>query len=357
MKRLTYISTFSNPLSPEEIETIAERSIANNTRDNLSGVLFCFNNIFYQILEGPEDTLNRCYARILRDPRHKNIFCLEVESNIEKREFGDWAMKTVRLDESADSLIRPIRTMLNSMARTHYVLERYSPHEILRGLQTGENPLYWKIKTSDKVILFSDIFSSSTFAEALGGDQFEDLLQTYYGITNRSIEESGGTISKLTGDGFMAYFDGSQVEKALDASLEICRRLDDVRKSAPEGSPLRYLYSGIGLSAGLVREGNIGSKIKYDYTLLGDSVNTAARLESVTRKTDYLLVFDEKILAKIPKPSSLRPLGRYIPKGKTERINIYSIDYPYTKRNISTDAIKKSILQLHNPQDNSPQLQ
>jgi adenylate cyclase len=62
-----------------EVEEIGARSVKNNTRDGLTGVLFCFNNIFYQILEGPEDALNRCYARILKDNRHKDIFCLEVE--------------------------------------------------------------------------------------------------------------------------------------------------------------------------------------------------------------------------------------------------------------------------------------
>ncbi|HNA79297.1 MAG TPA: BLUF domain-containing protein, partial [Turneriella sp.] len=99
MKRLTYISSFSRPMSNKEIDEIGERSVKNNTRDGLTGVLFCFNNIFYQILEGPEDALNRCYARILKDSRHTDIFCLEVE-NITTRQYGDWAMKTVRLDES-----------------------------------------------------------------------------------------------------------------------------------------------------------------------------------------------------------------------------------------------------------------
>jgi adenylate cyclase len=346
MKRLTYISSFSRPISAQEVEEIGNKSVANNTRDGLTGVLFCFNNVFYQILEGPEDALDRCYARILRDNRHDNIFCLEVENEIPERQFGDWAMKTVRLDESADSLIRPIRTMLNSLARTHYVLERYSPQEVLAGLQKGEDPLGWKLKTSEKVILFSDIFASTTFAENLSPAEFERLIGTYYEIANRSIVESGGTVSKLTGDGLMAYFDGKDGSKAIDASMEICRRLDNARQAAAADDPIKLLYAGMGLCRGEVREGNVGSALKYDYTLLGDSVNAAARLESVTRKVDALLVFDESVLSGIAKPSGLRGLGLYQAKGKAEHLRIYSVNYPYTRRDISANDLKLAIIEL-----------
>lgn len=345
MKRLTYISTFARPLSNKEIEEIGERSVRNNTRDGLTGVLFCFNGIFYQILEGPEDALNRCYTRILKDSRHKDIFCLEVE-NITNRQFGDWAMKTVRLDESEDSLIRPIRSMLNSLARTHYVLERYSPREVLRGLQNGENPLDWRLKDNERAILFADIFSSTTLAENLPPADFERLLGIFYDIANRSVVENGGTISKLTGDGLMAYYPRGREAEALNTALEICRRLDDVRSSANETDPAHWLYAGIGLCTGIVREGNIGSDFKLDYTLIGDAVNSAARLQSLTRKVDYLVVFDDSLLKKIESPSALRKLGLYQPKGKTENLYVYSVDYPYTRRKISVTELKSTIVGL-----------
>lgn len=346
MKRLTYISSFSRPLTSAEVDEIGNRSVVNNTRDGLTGVLFCFNNVFYQILEGPEDAIDRCYARILKDSRHKDIFCLEVQNDVRTREFGDWAMKTVRLEESADSMIRPIRTMLNSLARTHYVLERYSPNEVLAGLQRGDNPLAWKLKTSEKVILFSDIFSSTTFAENISASQFEKLIATYYEIANRSVVENSGTLSKLTGDGLMAYFDANNTTRALNSAIEICRRLEDARSAASAADPVHYLYAGLGLCFGTVREGNVGSNHKYDYTLLGDSVNSAARLESVTRKVDALVVFDESILQRIERPSTLRQLGIYRPKGKNEQLKIYSVDYAYTRRNPSLTDLKASILAL-----------
>ena len=109
-----------------------------------------------------------------------------------------------------------------------------------------------------------------------------------------------------------SYFNADNTTGALNSAIEICRRLEDVRLAATENDPQRYLYAGLGLCVGTVREGNVGSQYKYDYTLLGDSVNSAARLESVTRKVDALVVFDESVLNRIEKPSALRQLGLYL---------------------------------------------
>lgn len=346
MKRLTYISNFARPIPPEEIDEIGARSVRNNSRDGLSGVLFCFNNVFFQVIEGPADSITRTYARILKDPRHKDIFCLDVENGVTERKFADWAMKTVRLEESHDSLIQPIRSMLGSLAKTHYVLERYAPREVITGLQNGDDPLSWKLKPMDRTILFSDIFSSTTFAETLKPDQFENLVEAYYSIVNRSIVEHGGTISKLTGDGVMAYFKSSESAAAVDAAIEIARRLDDARASAEPNTPIKYLYAGVGLSSGWVREGNVGSDLKYDYTLLGDSVNSAARLESVTRKVKSLVVFDESVFHHLPDGSSARALGSYQPKGKSEKLKIYGVKLPYAERQIELADLKAAIRAL-----------
>ena len=199
------------------------------------------------------------------------------------------------------------------------------------------------LKTSDKTNLFSDIFSSTTFAESLSSTEFERLLGIYYDIANRSVIENGGTVSKLTGDGLMAYFKASDTVHALDAAIEICRRLEDVRSGAPANDPAHYLYAGVGLCSGQVREGNIGSAVKYDYTLLGDSVNSAARLEGVTRKVDSLVVFDDSLLRHLERPSALRKLGLYQAKGKTENLSVYTVEYPYTRRNVSLADLKNAI--------------
>lgn len=344
MKRLTYISSFARTLGKDEIDQIAAKSIENNSRDGLTGVLFCFNNIFYQILEGDEQMLDKCYARILADNRHNNIFCLAIEKDIKERYYSEWAMKTVRLEESNDSLIMPVRTMLNSLAKTHYILERYSPQIILNGIQQGENPLEWEPFNAERIVLFSDIMASTTLTESFPVDSMSLLLKTYYEICNRIISGAGGVISKLTGDGIMAYFSWDEADKALEAASAILKEMQMVRKEHGPGDIRSLLYAGIGLAGGKVREGNIGSELKKDYTLLGDAVNTAARLESVTRKVRYSLVFNNSIVHRLNKPYNLKKLGRYRPKGKTELVDLFTLDEPFIKLISSEGSLKERIL-------------
>lgn len=346
MKRISYISKFSRPLSREELMQISEISIRNNTRDNLTGILFSFNDIFYQVLEGPEDKLDECYSRILKDDRHKNIFCVEVEHNITERKYPDWAMKTIILEETSDSLIIPLRNILNSITKSFLIFNKYIPDEIINAVQSGDNPLNWKFKSNDRVILFTDIFSSSTLAENLSLIEFEELLEVYYNIVNSAIKRNNGEILKLTGDGILAYFDISLIKNALNSGIEICRELEIVRKNNKNN--LQYLYTGIGITAGKVLEGNIGSEIKYDYTVIGDVVNRASRLESITRKVNYFLIFDHYIFDYIKKEefNNLIKIGKYQPKGKTDLLTIYTLNEDSLKRKISIEEISSFIKQL-----------
>lgn len=343
MKRLTYISAFSGPLSRAEIENIGQKSVANNQRDGLTGALFCFRDLFYQILEGEEGAIDRCYARILADSRHKDIFCLNVEAGIKERQYGDWAMKTVVLEDSQEDLLRPLRNMMDSLARTHMILEKYAPEQIIQTIQRGLNPLEMKSFHTERVVLFADIMASTTLTESLRAEVMADILHAFYEIGNRAIKQGGGTISKLTGDGLMAHFTPDAARAALEASLEIQRSLAAYRQKFPSSDPRSLLFAGIGISAGAVLEGSIGSEERKDYTLLGDPVNSAARLESVTRKTGWSLVFDSRFRNLLGSSQPLKRLGQYQPKGKKETLEIFTVAESATRLSISPAQLRDSI--------------
>lgn len=327
MKRLTYISAFARPLTRDEIANIGQKSVDNNTRDGLTGALFCFRDLFYQILEGEEAALDRCYTRIIADNRHTDIFCLNVEE-ITERQYADWAMKTVILDESTEDLLRPLRNMMDSLARTHMILEKYAPEQIIQSIQKGLNPLIAPSFHTERVVLFADILSSTTLTESLRAEVMADMLRAFYEIANGAIKKHGGVISKLTGDGLMAHFTMEQADSALAASLDLLERLKSYRNGHGPDDPRSLLFSGVGISAGAVLEGSIGSNERRDYTLLGDPVNSAARLESVTRKTGWALVFDSRFRNLLHTQKRMKRLGQYRPKGKTETLEIFTIPEP-----------------------------
>ncbi|MBE7439769.1 MAG: BLUF domain-containing protein [Spirochaetales bacterium] len=331
MKRLTYISRFGRELSAAEIDEIAATSITNNQRDGLTGMLFCFRQVFYQILEGDEEKLDKCYARILGDPRHKDIFCLGIEENISERLYPEWSMKTVNLDLDSGSTIDPVKRILDALLRNHQILKAYTPTPILDAIQAGKDPRALTVRPEEKIILFSDLFSSTTLTEVFPAAEVNRLLDIYYGASIDSILGMGGTVSKLTGDGLMAYFPASLADRALEAVLHTIKRLKEEREMAAHADILRFLFAGFGITAGKVLVGNIGTISRLDYTLLGDAVNSAARLEGLTRRMiggkQYAVVFDQNFQQKIQEFPT-RKLGRVMVKGKSQPIDLYAPDRP-----------------------------
>src|SRR5690606_19215006 len=156
-------------------------------------------------------------------------------------------------------------------------------------IQQGTNPLSVAPKKVERIVMFCDVVKFTNFSEMLEAEQLIHLLQRFFSICTNIVQKYGGEASKFVGDAMMAYFDGKQVIDAIDAALEIlsCLQSERTDKKLDENNPLRYLYSGIGLAKGVVIEGNISTSIKIDYTVIGDTVNLASRLETQSRKYPY----------------------------------------------------------------------
>lgn len=326
MKRLTYISKFSRSLTERDIENIGLVSARNNQLNNITGVLFCLAGIFFQILEGDEEPIDEVYQKILDDDRHVDILCLKLEADIEERLFPDWSMKTINLDDNNDLLIRPIKNLLQNVTESHRILEKYTQPTIFKIISQGLNPLDVRPRKVEKIVLFSDIVSFSTFAEKLPVEKVVFLVNHYLTVCSKIIAERGGEVTKFIGDCVMAYFDGDRADAAIQASLDILTDLQILRNVALEGSIMRVLHAGIGLSKGTVIEGNIGSAVKKDYTILGDTVNLASRLEALTRNFPSSLAFSLEVKNSSQEQWDFVKLGTVQPKGKTEAIEVYSVD-------------------------------
>lgn len=327
MKRITYISRLSAPLSNEEIDSIGVISSKNNQKVNITGLLVYFNKIFFQILEGSDQEVDLLFTKIKQDNRHKDILCLKTEYDIEERLFPTWLMKTINLDTTADELVRPIKILLQTVVESHTIIERYTQPTVLKILNSGINPITVPPVPVDKIILFADIVSYSTISEKLTTENVLLILNTYFEICCRIIVARGGEVNKFLGDGIMANFDTDKADNAIHACLDIMGELQNLRRKASENSPLKLLHSGFGLAQGTVIEGNMGSPIKTDYTIIGDAVNTAARLEMLTREVKRSLVLSELVKRSTTEPWKFISLGQYSLKGKEGSSAIYSIDH------------------------------
>jgi len=340
MKRITYISKITNPLSNKEIESIGNISSQNNMQINITGTLVFFEKMFFQIIEGDDKEVERLFEKIGNDPRHCDILRVKTEDEINERLFPNWYMKTINLDNNVDDMLRPIKILLQTVVESHSIVERYTQPSILKILNKGLNPLTIKPVAVEKVILFADIISYTAISEKMTLDGTLLILNTYFEICSRIILNKGGEVNKFMGDGLMAYFDIGQADNAIHACLEILEELSSLRQNSIENSPLKLVNSGFGLAQGEVIEGNMGSHFKTDYTIIGDAVNLAARLEKLTREVKRSLVLSESVKHSAKESWSFISLGKYNLKGKKNISEVYSIDHDIVnefKENIFVD--------------------
>lgn len=182
-------------------------------------------------------------------------------------------------------------------------------------------------------VLFADLRGFTTLSEQLPPPLLLALLNRYLDRMSGEIERQGGVIDKYVGDAIMALFGApvdqpDSADRALVAALAMERALVDLnRELASEGR--RPLAIGIGINTARVVAGNIGSHRRQNYSVIGDGVNVAARLESLTRTAEYqsnIITSAATVGALIePKSFSLRPLGTVQVKGRAAPVEIFAV--------------------------------
>jgi len=181
-------------------------------------------------------------------------------------------------------------------------------------------------------ILFSDVRGFTTLTESLGPHGTVALLNEYFTIMVDCINAQGGMLDKFIGDAVMAAF-GVPVEhdddadRALRAALLMLTNLDkwNLERASKGQLPVNM---GIGLNTDLIVSGNIGSPTRMNYTLIGDGVNLASRLESACKQYASRLLISEFTFRKLKGTYRMRDIDDVIVIGKTEPVRVYEVlDY------------------------------
>ncbi len=181
-------------------------------------------------------------------------------------------------------------------------------------------------------MLFSDVRSFTTITESLGAQGTVAMLNDYFTIMVDCITREGGMLDKFIGDAIMAGF-GIPVaheddeDRAVRAAIAMIVELWEwnVEREARGEDPIDH---GVGLNTGMVVSGNIGSPKRMDYTMIGDGVNLAARLESACKQYSARVLISEFTKAKLKGTYKLRDIDLVIVKGKTEPVGVYEVlDY------------------------------
>jgi class 3 adenylate cyclase len=213
-------------------------------------------------------------------------------------------------------------------ATTKTMMERYLPPQLVGELYKQNPNLEPGGKKQEVSILFSDIEDFTALSESLEPEKIVHLLNAYLSCMTEVIYRNGGTIDKFMGDAIMTLF-GAPVQgdddpvRAVRTAIQMQQALEEFNRQGL-GPVLRI---GVGIHSGEVIVGNIGSERRLDYTVIGDNVNLAARIEGLTRLYRVPVLISEKTKALLP-PSRewvLRAIDRVIVKGKTTSLDIYEV--------------------------------
>ncbi|SJZ44831.1 adenylate cyclase [Selenihalanaerobacter shriftii] len=195
----------------------------------------------------------------------------------------------------------------------------YLPEELVNEILKNPEQIKLGGQRQQVTILFADIRGFTAYTEDHTPEEVVNKVNQYLSVMTRNILIYDGMLDKYIGDGIMAVFgapltDEKHLEKAIEAALEIreiTQNIDD------------DLAVGIGISQGEVVAGNIGSKERMDYTVIGDAVNLAARLEEIARSEEILITTkDYKLLESKFTAESSRKVEL---KGKEGEFEIYNL--------------------------------
>jgi adenylate cyclase len=184
----------------------------------------------------------------------------------------------------------------------------------------------------EMTVLFADIRGFTTFTEQGQAEEVVAQLNEYFSRMVAVLFAHRGTIDKFVGDMVMALFgaplaDPDHADHAVKAALAMLEALADLnRQWAAAGRP--PLDIGVGLNTGEMIAGNIGSETIMSYTVIGDAVNLAARLESLNKEYRAHIIISDATRSRLKGRYDMKPLGTVTVKGKTEPVAIFEIRPP-----------------------------
>jgi len=169
-------------------------------------------------------------------------------------------------------------------------------------------------------VLFSDIRDFTTLSESLEPEEVIALLNRYFTRMAEAIHAYGGTLDKFIGDGIMSFFGAPEAlehpcENALRTAQQMLDGLEELNAEF-EKEGRKPLKIGIGLHFGVASVGNIGSETRHEYTAIGDTVNTASRIEGITKGSGYSLLVSQAVMDQLIDPQGFDFLGEKPLKGR-----------------------------------------
>ncbi|NEP07486.1 MAG: adenylate/guanylate cyclase domain-containing protein, partial [Okeania sp. SIO4D6] len=211
--------------------------------------------------------------------------------------------------------------------RMKNTMYRYMTPEVAEQVMALAEDALLEGERKEVTILFSDIRGYTTLTENLEASEVVKLLNQYFETMVEAVFDHEGTLDKFIGDALMAVFGAplpleNHALMAVKTALDMRHRLRKFNESRPDQPQFKI---GIGISSGEVVSGNIGSKKRMDYTVIGDGVNLSSRLESITKHYGCDIILSEFTYELCRDYVRVRELDKVKVKGKQKSVSIYEL--------------------------------
>lgn len=313
--------TFDDDLRVEKVNTIAQ-SLLSEDESNL------LETPVGELFTGGSQWLAETVAKVMETGEED--IALDTEMELPAGDLLAVNVTTLPLQNAEEKVIGVLVVFedISGEKRLQGTLARYMTKEVADQLmEAGESELGGQMKPV--TIFFSDIRSFTTISESLGAHETVTMLNEYFTDMVDILFEYGGILDKYIGDAIMAVFGapfptGRDADDALHAAVEMMRALKrfNVKREAANKQPLDI---GIGLNTAEVVVGNIGSERRMDYTVIGDGVNLASRLEGANKHYGSNILISHATLAGLNDDFITRPADLLRVKGKTEPVAIFEV--------------------------------
>ena len=232
-------------------------------------------------------------------------------------------------------LIYTVLTMLRywgeerSRRRVRVMFGAMVSAEVLEHLEENPDCFSLQGRRAEATMFFSDLAGFTTISEALAAGQLSDLLNRYLSPMADIVMEHNGYVDKYEGDAIMAEWGvpnpvEDHATQACLAAIEQQRCLAELRPILKEDFG-HELYVRMGINSGVVTAGNMGTARRMQYTVMGDAVNLAARLEPVNKDYGTSMIIGQATYKAAAKSIEVRLLDRIVVAGKTEAVEIYEL--------------------------------
>jgi len=217
--------------------------------------------------------------------------------------------------------------------RVRTMFTRFVPSEVVdEVLDRTDDNLRLGALERDCTVLFSDLRGFTSFSETQPAERVIEVVNFYIREMTEAILETGGTLVSYMGDGIMALFGApleqpDHADRALAAAREMLGpRLRRFNQWLAENGHAHSFRMGIGLNSGAVMAGNVGSDLRLEYTAIGDTTNTASRIESMTKESGYELLLAESTFSRLTDShDELTFVAELDVRGRERKVRVWSL--------------------------------